>query len=1147
MGNLLSIFIGSLSLFLVIRLIVMPMTLNRIQGPLGRRPGRLAAHAAIGTAANLMFWFALSAGLVLGAVSFIESWRPINLAQAETMLGQVRAWSDWLSSAVNSVLLLTSGAAALALLWYSHRRTRKVSEADLTERMSAVLTDLEHKAAQDALPPEDPTENMQIVGAEIAQKQAELETLQASDADPNQQANLSAQIEQLVQLYWQMDLYDRAERQVQSELANEGIPGHDRNWIATFFTSNGFHNTLSGVGKMLAVLCILAIIPASLVVTGPLSLDRLDTKYTALEKDHRALSFEVAEGEINQAWAAVVPEDEEPDAALTETDLQIAAELGHLFESQHVPDSILRLPTNSGSRSAIRIFQRDRVRSSILSRAAQRSPVLSATAPQRGRASAVARSTNALMTGLAEAGTTPQTAIGKRVQTEALDLAKRNPSVWGDVKRRVTAYRKSFGVAASPARLQAVIVNHAIGDVVGNIAGPNGFWGEQARRFGSQISASSAEAYTKASARAFMTDIATTGDINAAMNRATTRTVTALPAENMAALRRVAELPPSPDDLARQLRANRTTLTARTVKLSDAAAARVVRQSAPVFRGGMDAAGALVEFADFFPGHQGQELETKRAKAARAAKLRGAPPSLSAATTAELRRSRTAVARAGSYGRLRGFSRIGGVLIGRAAEISEPVLVDYFDWRLQGRNFSFDLALNGGSRRSFGPVDAAIAHLALVYAADGRPTTVTMVTAPPLSELRILTHPALIDTGLGCRARRLDQFADEVTNIVPGLDELRQSERTQAVGEVALYNLARDLRIIGISQTEIGQRRIAEFDAGSFVEAAERGLTDRRTLSNANLRLLAPERPLTIAQKPAYFDRQLVDKIEQCRSVGDVEVFAECIITASRENASRILNRQSEWLAPRIEYQTWSGVRERGFTIDETLSFLGDDKASALGPLRFMVQLAISSPAFFADSGKPWYDEENTAPDEHVDRDPWEFERTGPELDQAIAGLLSGSEEHADIYSDMVAFTYLQRLFRMALDGPLSESFPIQELPKIADATAGTLNTNAPTLRWNARAGEIEARIEAMLRDAPGQDSRVQACLSLVTTSDSAKIPTDAWNAVCSPTVLGDSLDERLSAEAQYLSEARALRFELDVANDDLIAKGYALTGCPRP
>ena len=117
----------------------------------------------------------------------------------------------------------------------------------------------------------------------------------------------------------------------------------------------------------------------------------------------------------------------------------------------------------------------------------------------------------------------------------------------------------------------------------------------------------------------------------------------------------------------------------------------------------------------------------------------------------------------------------------------------------------------------------------------------------------------------------------------------------------------------------------------------------------------------------------------------------------------------AHWFAPQVEFQTWSGVREREFQADAGLDFLSGGSEGALGPLRFMVQLAISSPAYFADPSREWYEDDNEARDSFTDPDPWEFPETGVMTGKEIARILDVSEEHADIVGDMVAFTRLPK------------------------------------------------------------------------------------------------------------------------------------------
>lgn len=1151
MQQLLQIFLGASALFLLFKFSLVPRSKRRTESAtsLGKRPGAIALHAALGTFANLVFWFAVSAGATLGGLALLDRITPLNLSEAEQALSQVRDWSGWLNAVTGSLGLFGAGAAALGLLWYSHRRTRRIVEEEIARDMSAAIAELETLATNGELPEASPTETMLLIEAEFDKVQAELEKTQKDGAPDTRIAEIAKEAQNLADLYTQVDILSRAEKKVQEKIAEraDGMP--QRRGVGTFFVSNGFHDTLSGVGKVLAALCVLAIIPASLVLTGPLALDSLDTKRIALEEDARDFEFVVAREEINQAWAsAVAPQDDTAeDTEPTEEDLQISAELAQVFEANSVPSSVIRITGRTVPRTAVRVFQREQARQAILLRAAARSPLVSTALGGSAPTNPLAQNTDELLGRLSRPDLGPQTSIGRQVQADALELARRNPGQWTEIRRRFSAYRASFGVAAPPQRLQAIVVNQAIGNIAGNVGTSGGFWSEQARSFGANVSAEAAEAYTQAASRAFLTDFARTGELPGSAVRAASSAVSALPSSDVAALRRVAELPPSADDLTRRLTANRPTLTAQSLNISDEMAVRAVNRASASVGRGMDAAGSLVEFADLFPGHEGQEMETKRARAARKVGLDGAPPSRVRATSAQLRESRVASRRAASFVRLRGFSRIGGVLIGREAEEGPPLRVDHFDWTVEGRTFNYELAVEGGPIQKFGPYDAAIAHLALAYAADGRPTTVTMVTAPPVPELRILIHPALVDTGLGCRARRLDQFADEAAARVEVLSRVRAIETLSAEGEVALYNLTQDLQLLAIGSSPVGQQALESYGISEFVDHARQRLGSFRQGDAAQFRLSDKATPLVIADKPAFFHSGTVELMEQCTDADKLDAYSACIQERATAKAGEIVRSGAHWFAPPVEYQIWSGVREREFQADAGLDFLSGRSESALGPLRFMVQLAISSPAHYADMSREWYEEDNEARDSFTDPDPWEFPETGVITGHEIIGILDNSEEHADIYGDMVSFTRLQRMFRMALDGAMSESFPVDELPAIADATFSAVNSEAPTKRWNTfGGGHIEASLRDLLSGVP-KTPAVQACLSLAQRDDAAEIPDDEWNAICAPSALNASLTPDDAKRSNYIADLRALRRELDLQRDDRLEKVYSASGCPKP
>lgn len=180
---------------------------------------------------------------------------------------------------------------------------------------------------------------------------------------------------------------------------------------------------------------------------------------------------------------------------------------------------------------------------------------------------------------------------------------------------------------------------------------------------------------------------------------------------------------------------------------------------------------------------------------------------------------RARIARAHSYSRLRGFARVGGVLIGRDPETSIAVpKIDIIDFHfsispMPNSDLMLEVEHGDGTRVMLGPYNPAIAHFALAYAADGRPTTVSMISAEPLHDLKVLLHPALVDTGLGCRAIRLDQFVDEFGWHEPGVGTSRKQASDEHHGLIALFRKAWAERFFAVTtalEPELSFERLEE-------------------------------------------------------------------------------------------------------------------------------------------------------------------------------------------------------------------------------------------------------------------------------------------------------------------------------------------------
>ena len=101
------------------------------------------------------------------------------------------------------------------------------------------------------------------------------------------------------------------------------------------------------------------------------------------------------------------------------------------------------------------------------------------------------------------------------------------------------------------------------------------------------------------------------------------------------------------------------------------------------------------------------------------------------------------------WNRLRGFSRVGGVLIGREAARGGP-RPDVADlrWEADGPGLRLVLVRADGREVRSRPHRAGLIRQALAYAADGRKVAVTICDASPLGEHSVLLHPVFVDTPL---------------------------------------------------------------------------------------------------------------------------------------------------------------------------------------------------------------------------------------------------------------------------------------------------------------------------------------------------------------------------------------------------------------
>lgn len=493
---------------------------------------------------------------------------------------------------------------------------------------------------------------------------------------------------------------------------------------------------------------------------------------------------------------------------------------------------------------------------------------------------------------------------------------------------------------------------------------------------------------------------------------------------------------------------------------------------------------ALNTFQDILPGRLGDEARTTAAEIGRRVEPgRTSPSGLESAR---------AFSRSYSFAALRGYSQVGGVLIGRPPESGgdgrpDIVAIDW-DW-VDGDKLGLTLTTRAGTKHRFGPYPGHQMLHALTYAADRRPLAVSMISADPIPDLKVLVHPALLNNATGCRVVALDRVADEATQ--------RASYRLQAERRVyaqnALYRMAWAVLVSRWITWETGldgseTQVILEY-ARKVREVARRELTTELTELR---RSLAAGEPSLIAAKSEFFDPTISEAGATCAAKGQtIEAIEQCLQQSKSSGSAR----RALTLLP--EFQIWSGVRERPYPVDAGLNFLRRS-SSTDWPFDFVVQVAFSH--------------QGPAGAEARDGEPWTLGTIQESLNRDIRNHVESQGRQAAIVSEVADFALLQRLFRAAFAGHLGAAFPMDRLA-ILSAQLNAKRAAADgyrTPQWNTRnletyyanvltqfgrtLGSVHPRTSSLVQQAPGaiaacgQSAASTAAISGALTPASCKL-----------------------------------------------------------
>ncbi|MEL6922372.1 MAG: hypothetical protein AAFO77_15400, partial [Pseudomonadota bacterium] len=252
--------------------------------------------------------------------------------------------------------------------------------------------------------------------------------------------------------------------------------------------------------------------------------------------------------------------------------------------------------------------------------------------------------------------------------------------------------------------------------------------------------------------------------------------------------------------------------------------------------------------------------------------------------------------------------------IGRAPNNPDQVIaLAGLSWEANGDRISITVETQDGRAIDVGTFPSAIVFPALMFAADGRPYVVSVEQAPPLYDQKVLLHPVLQDTALGCRLLQIDRLSGTLrerdANLAARIAEVEDGILAQS----ALYELTWGIRVM----TALAAIQNDQDGAGVIRNAPGFGSV-RQSLDYANR--VATAGPSHIAPywqhlsgqqsagdpiallkaKPDYFHRDVTEVASQCLSTAsDPAAFAGCVQQQAVDGLIPMLNnRDLIWGAP---------------------------------------------------------------------------------------------------------------------------------------------------------------------------------------------------------------------------------------------------------
>jgi hypothetical protein len=1014
----------------------------------------------------------IASALTIGVLLYVQAQGGTTASELALTLDRVRDLREQLQElspglgAVSLVLLVL--ALAILSRRAARMRTKEALERAWQIEVERVLDEQKQGKWEELSPTAEMNEHIEKAGPVAAELDA-LRHQAAAETDEARRKQIEERVGELerllglrLQAYQYLDVQRRMRVEAMPLDLAPRAPTTLLGRIGTFFISRGLLNTMRGATRLAFIAGVLLLVPSLLALgAAPLG-GAVETRQALIESLYLEANAKEAEKTFEDESRQFQQVSTPSEAPLSAEDAQLAQQMASYFEQSvaHVQirslglaETFARSARPAGSGTAVRqVVVRERILQQFNTAHPEstRVHVLGEGDHHAGMTRAMAQMEADLAHGR------PVTPVGQRFQADLeRNVIRRSPEQWTVLKRQFTQTVASFQQPASVRQVQTLLINNVIGEA---LHAGGGAPSPLAQELGYKLDRAMQEQAYRYHNNRFLAGMQSEGLGGAVRAVEPPHMGPLFPSAHAESLKNVVQRVPASasalDETIRRYPPSMARLSEAHVDTRKASALVSEMSSRGLFEGrrAEGLANSLSSFDDYFPGRQGAEAATARGRALAAAG-QAVPPSSAGGSHTMSR----------SYARLTGFRKVGGVLIGRDPENAGATL-DFTDvtWEKASDKIRLQLTRADGKRIVLGPFNQSVVHLALAYVADGRPVAVTMTTAEPLHELQIQLHPALVDTSLGCRAIEIDRFVDATS----GQSAERKEASELVLAHAALYRLAWAANFVSARRSYTGGNADARLISDSLDGARELLRSDAQKEAAAAalrhpVRIGDPNHsPLTT--KREFYDRGLVQRMQRCAGPRpELDAFLSCI----GEGAPRVgssLERLAALAAPPPRFEIWSGVRERAFTLDPELHFIGATAPDRLWPFDFILQTAFASPAWFVDPNKVWYKNEEQA-EAYADEKPWSFPALQPVLAKSVGDVIATRLAERDVFEGMRQFVLAQRLFRVALSGGLGERFPIDKLPKLVADTSSAVANGVRTLRWNSRAGSIEAEFRAEL------------------------------------------------------------------------------------